>query len=216
MLAPERKHRGSGVWSRKEIENFLLAPKAIRRVLAARIKDKEVAVHPDRRLRGLVLLIVQEAVARRYDGRPVGGGNWHGCHRLGLSRSRFLVPAGPVGHEVFRLFPIGEKGRSAAELSGKSSRGEDQTGAALPALFALPNSPVRKLSGRSASHSGRWLESVFPCKLLILNWRREWDSFSKRVNRICKLQKRDCRKCHKCHRSRGPLPAIARCVLDVP
>ena len=137
MLAPERKHRGSGVWSRKEIENFLLAPKAIRRVLAARIKDKEVAVHPDRRLRGLVLLIVQEALARRYDGRPVAGGNWHVCHRLGLSRSRFLVPAGPVGHQVFRLFPIGEKGRSAAELSGKSSRGEDQTGAALPALFAL-------------------------------------------------------------------------------
>jgi len=30
------------VWSRKEIENFLLQPRAIRRVLASRIKDREV------------------------------------------------------------------------------------------------------------------------------------------------------------------------------
>jgi len=41
------------VWSRKEIENFLLQPRAIRRVLVSRIKEREVPSDQNCRIRSL-------------------------------------------------------------------------------------------------------------------------------------------------------------------
>jgi hypothetical protein len=49
-----------------------------------------------------------------------------------------------------------------------------------------------------------------PRKLLILNWRREWDSDSGASFRFCKLQIPHCQGCRRCQRCRRALPAIAR------
>lgn len=46
------------VWSGKEIENFLLQPRAIRRVLAARIKDRDVPSESE--LRNKILEICEQ------------------------------------------------------------------------------------------------------------------------------------------------------------
>src|ERR1017187_6184008 len=93
------------------------------------------------------------------------------------------------------------------------------------------NSPERDSSGCPASHSWRWRRyrfrgisgqilqphcPVLPagiavvCKLLILNWRREWDSFHKPFIIINKLLIPRCRECMECRLSRRALHAIAR------
>lgn len=63
----------------------------------------------------------------------------------------------PRAAQIPKALQLAAPRRSAAELPGKSPQGQDQTSAALPALFALLKFPVRKVSGRLASHSVRCL-----------------------------------------------------------
>src|SRR4029450_4866353 len=54
----------------------------------------------------------------------------------------------------------------------------------------------------------RW-EHADRGKLLILLWRREWDSNSRASFRFCKLQIARCQGCRKCQRCRRALHRIA-------